>query len=42
MARPRVFISSTFYGLKQVRSDLEIFIKSIGYDPVLHERGAVP
>jgi hypothetical protein len=42
MARPRVFISSTFYDLKQVRSALEIFIKNIGYDPVLHERGAVP
>lgn len=42
MARPRVFISSTFYDLKQVRSDLEAFIKSIGYDAVLHERGAVP
>src|SRR5450755_2689178 len=42
MARPRVFISSTFYDLKQVRSDLEHFIKEMGYDPVLHERGAVP
>ncbi len=39
MARPRVFISSTFYDLKQVRSDLERFINDMGYDPVLHERG---
>ena len=42
MARPRVFISSTFYYLKQVRSDLELFVKEMGYDAVLHERGAIP
>jgi hypothetical protein len=42
MARPRVFVSSTFYDLKQIRADLERFINEMGYDPVLHERGAVP
>ena len=42
MARPRVFISSTFYDLKQVRSDLERFVKDMGYDPVRHERGHIP
>lgn len=42
MARPRVFISSTFYDLKQVRSDLERFIREVGYEPVQHERGHVP
>ncbi len=42
MARPRVFISSTFYDLKQIRADLEHFIREMGYDPVLHERGSVP
>jgi hypothetical protein len=42
MARPKVFISSTFYDMKQVRSSLELFIRDLGYDPVLHERGAVP
>jgi hypothetical protein len=42
MAHPRVFISSTFYDLKQVRADLERFIQQMGYDPVLHERGSVP
>lgn len=42
MARPRVFVSSTYYDLRQVRSDLETFIKEIGYDPVLFERGQVP
>jgi len=42
MARPRIFLSSTFYDLRNIRADLEDFIKSFGYDPVLHERGAVP
>jgi hypothetical protein len=42
MARPRVFVSSTFYDLKQIRADLERFIRDLGYDPVLHERGSVP
>lgn len=42
MARPRVFISSTFYDLKQIRSDLEHFIRSMGYEPVMHERGTIP
>jgi hypothetical protein len=42
MAKPRVFISSTFYDLKQVRSELERFIREAGYDPVQHERGQVP
>lgn len=42
MARPRVFVSSTFYDLKYVRADLERFIRDLGYDPVLHERGNVP
>lgn len=35
MARPRVFISSTFYNLKQVRASLEDFVRSIGYDPII-------
>jgi nucleoside 2-deoxyribosyltransferase len=42
VVKPRIFISSTFYNLKQVRADLEAFVKSLGYDPVLNERGAVP
>lgn len=41
MARPRVFISSTFYDLKYVRADIERFIKEMGYDPVLNERGNI-
>lgn len=42
MAKPRVFISSTFYDLKQIRADLERFILEVGYEPVQHERGQVP
>lgn len=42
MARPRVFISSTFYDLRQVREDIERFIKGLGYEPVRHETGRIP
>lgn len=42
MARPRVFISSTYFDLKHVRTDLEQFIIRMGYEPVLHEIGSVP
>lgn len=42
MAKPRVFISSTFYDLRQVRSNLERFVRELGYDSVQHERGQVP
>jgi hypothetical protein len=42
MARPRVFISSTFYDLRQVRADLERTVRELGYDPVLNERGSIP
>lgn len=41
MAKPRVFISSTYYDLKTVRADLERFIKEQGFDPVMNERGGV-
>ena len=42
MAPPRIFISSTFYDLQQVRENLEQFIREIGYEPVLYERGSIP
>lgn len=42
MAKPRVFISSTYYDLKNIRADLERFVISQGYDPVLNERGHIP
>jgi hypothetical protein len=42
MARPRVFISSTFYDLKQLRADLERFVRELGYEAVMNERGSIP
>src|SRR5438552_10179566 len=41
MAKPRIFISSTFYDLKQIRSSLEAFIMGLGFDPVLSEKGSI-
>lgn len=41
MARPRVFISSTFYDLRQVREDLERSIRELGFEPVRNEAGAI-
>lgn len=41
MAKPRVFISSTFYDLRSVRDDLDRFIRSLGFEPVRHERGQI-
>lgn len=42
MAKPRIFISSTFYDLKQIRTDLDNFIRSLGYDVVRNEQGSIP
>ncbi|MCP4370285.1 MAG: DUF4062 domain-containing protein [Deltaproteobacteria bacterium] len=42
MARPRVFISSTFHDLRHIREDLERFIRELGYDPIRHETSGVP
>ncbi|BBK32458.1 uncharacterized protein DUF4062 [Stella humosa] len=42
MARPRVFISSTYYDLKYIRSGIETFVSSLGYEPILFEKGAIP
>ena len=41
MANPRVFISSTYYDLRHIRNDLQVFIKSLGYEPVMHDKGNV-
>lgn len=41
MARPRIFVSSTYYDLKHVRSTLENFIEGLGYDAVLSEKGNI-
>lgn len=42
MAKPRVFVSSTYYDLKYVRQNLKSFIEGIGYEPVLFENGDIP
>lgn len=41
MAKPRVFVSSTYYDLKHIRSSLELFIESLGFEPVLSEKGDI-
>lgn len=41
MAVPRVFVSSTCYDLKYIRENIKYFIKTLGYEPVLSEDGAV-
>jgi hypothetical protein len=37
MNRTRVFVSSTCYDLSQVRHDLELFIRAVGFEPVLSD-----
>jgi len=39
MSKPRIFVSSTYYDLKHVRSSLEAFIERLGYEPILSEKG---
>lgn len=41
MARPRVFVSSTYYDLKHVRASMEVFIQSLGFDAILFEKGDI-
>jgi hypothetical protein len=42
MAKPRVFVSSTYYDLRHIRDRLETFIESFGYEAVLFESGDIP
>lgn len=42
MAKPRIFVSSTFYDLQHIRENLESFISGYGYDSVLFESGDIP
>ena len=42
VAKPRVFVSSTYFDLRVIRADIARFIKEIGYEPVLFERGHIP
>lgn len=41
MAVPRIFVSSTYYDLRHVRDDIEIFLKGLGYTPVMHDKGNI-
>ena len=41
MAKPRVFVSSTCYDLKELRSQIREFINNYGYDAVLSEYGDI-
>ena len=41
MATPRIFISSTCYDLREIRSQLYAFIQDIGYEPVMSESGDI-
>ncbi len=41
MSAPKVFVSSTCYDLRQIRQDIEGFISSYGYTPILSERHGV-
>jgi hypothetical protein len=41
MARPKIFISSTYYDLKHVRSSLDRFVHSLGFDAILSEKGKI-
>lgn len=41
MAKPRVFISSTCYDLKEIRSQIREFIFDYGYEPILSEFGDI-
>lgn len=41
MAVPRVFISSTYYDLKEVRNIIGNFVANMGYEAIMHERTGV-
>jgi Domain of unknown function (DUF4062) len=41
MARPRIFVSSTYFDLRVLRADIERFVREMGYEAVLFERGHI-
>jgi len=41
MPSPSIFISSTFYDLRYIRENLMFFVRSLGYNPILSEKGTV-
>ncbi len=42
VAKPRVFVSSTYYDLRHVRERIEDFVNTMGYEAVLFESGDIP
>ena len=42
MAKPRIFVSSTYYDLRHIRNSLEAFIETLGFEAVLFESGDIP
>ena len=42
MAKPRIFISSTFYDLKYIRTEIDQFLDNLGYQPIRNEEGDIP
>ncbi|MCW3101511.1 MAG: hypothetical protein JWL77_7129 [Chthonomonadaceae bacterium] len=42
MAKPRVFVSSTYFDLKHIRDRVQSFIQGMGFEPVLFESGDIP
>ena len=41
MAKPRIFVSSTYYDLKHIRYSLDVFIERLGYESILSEKGDI-
>ena len=41
MAKPPIFVSSTYYDLKHLRASLEAFVEKLGYEPILSEKGDI-
>ncbi|MCG7553280.1 DUF4062 domain-containing protein [Pseudoalteromonas sp. Of11M-6] len=41
MAKPRIFISSTYYDLKHIRNSIQAFVENYGYESVLFEEGDI-
>jgi hypothetical protein len=41
MAKPRIFVSSTYYDLRHIRNSLEAFIEQLGFEAVLFESGDI-
>lgn len=41
MAKPKIFVSSTYYDLKHIRASVENFIHSLGFESILSEKGNI-